>query len=133
MQSIVLTSKILICRQILSLRSEVFCSLLLSSDVCEVGNHVEVPLEDCTLAEANIFLRYIYMRDPLTDEYQAEGLTKVKVNSCEDPGVINCQESCHKQSLHSKLMASLSAGPSHELQIPHQECSSPGMPDVMIC
>ena len=65
------------CRQILSLKSEVFCSLLLSSDVCEVGNQTEVPLEDCTLAEANIFLRYIYMRDPVTDEYQAEGLTKV--------------------------------------------------------
>ena len=29
------------------------------------------------MAEANIFLRYIYMRDPVTDEYQAEGLTKV--------------------------------------------------------
>ena len=66
------------CRQILSLKSEVFCSLLLSADVCEVGNQTEVPLEDCTLAEANIFLRYIYMREPVTDEYQAEGLTKVR-------------------------------------------------------
>ena len=65
------------CRQILSLKSEVFCSLLLSADVCEVGNQTEVPLEDCTLAEANIFLRYIYMREPVTDAYQAEGLTKV--------------------------------------------------------
>lgn len=69
------------CRQILSLKSEVFCSLLLSTDVCEVGNQTEVPLEDCTLAEANIFLRYIYMRDPVTDEYQAEGLTKVSLVS----------------------------------------------------
>ena len=79
------------CRQILSLKSEVFCSLLLSSDVCEVGNQTEVPLEDCTLAEANIFLRYIYMRDPVTDEYQAEGLTKVTftrmtLNLCHDMG-----------------------------------------------
>jgi hypothetical protein len=67
----------LACRQILSLKSEVFCSLLLSSDLSEDGKQTEVPLEDCTLGEANIFLRYIYMREPITDEYQAEGLTKV--------------------------------------------------------
>ena len=46
----------------------------------EVGNQTEVPLEDCTVAEANIFLRYIYMREPVTDEYQAEGLTKVTLS-----------------------------------------------------
>lgn len=67
----------LACRQVLSLRSEVFCSLLLSSDLSEHGKQTEVPLEDCSLAEANIFLRYIYSREPVTDEFQAEGLTKV--------------------------------------------------------
>ena len=67
----------LACRQVLSLRSEVFCSLLLSSDLSEDGKQTEVPLEDCSLAEANIFLRYIYSREPVTDEFQAEGLTKV--------------------------------------------------------
>ena len=67
----------LACRQVLSLRSEVFCSLLLSSDLSEDGKQTEVPLEDCSLAEANMFLRYIYSREPVTDEFQAEGLTKV--------------------------------------------------------
>lgn len=76
------TTALLDCRQILSLKSEVFCSLLLSADLSENGSQTEVPLEDCTLAEANIFLRYIYMRDPVTDEYQAEGLTKVAPNIC---------------------------------------------------
>lgn len=66
-------------RQVLALKSEVFCG------ICESApsgtgpeNKLHIPLPDCSSKEARIFLDFIYNNTPVSDPLAAESLTKVR-------------------------------------------------------
>ncbi|BDA45051.1 probable BTB/POZ domain-containing protein At3g56230 [Coccomyxa sp. Obi] len=65
-------------RQVLSLKSEVFCGICESAPA-ETGpeSKLHIPLPECSLEEARIFLDFIYNNTPVSDPLAAESLTKV--------------------------------------------------------
>lgn len=67
-----------LCRQVLALKSEVFCGICESAP-SDTGpdKKLRVPLPECTATEARIFLDFIYNNSPVTDALAAESLTKV--------------------------------------------------------
>lgn len=70
----------LVDRQVLALKSEIFCGICESAPSnTDAECKLRIPLPDCSSQEARIFLDFIYNNTPVTDPLAAESLTKVKI------------------------------------------------------
>jgi hypothetical protein len=61
----------------LALKSEVFCGICESAPADTTPHKkLRVPLPECSITEARIFLDFIYNNTPVSDPIAAEALTK---------------------------------------------------------